>query len=220
MTIQDGRWGREVVGTASGVVRFIGVDGYRWMIRCVVNGSIESIDALTEQARNALLDTVIRRGDTPLPVRTPLPVELPEPMASQLREAAAAQGAAMSSLSSNGGRRRQRETVAARASQRLRFGDATAARHRRLASYIERRQAGGAQRGRVRADLVQGDGAQRRVRRCGGPFRPTAIGWIGSSSAAATPSGVVSRLKFRGRRSDVAGRLIHGVGQMRPLAEP
>ncbi|WP_293004425.1 DUF3710 domain-containing protein [Mycobacterium sp.] len=94
VTIQDGRWGREVVGTASGVVRFIGVDGYRWMIRCVVNGSIESIDALTEEARNALLDTVIRRGDTPLPVRTPLPVQLPEPMASQLREAAAAQGSA------------------------------------------------------------------------------------------------------------------------------
>ncbi len=94
VVIQDGRWGREVVGTASGVVRFIGVDGYRWMIRCVVNGSIESIDALTEEARTALSDTVIRRGETPLPVRTPLPVELPEPMATQLREAATAQGAA------------------------------------------------------------------------------------------------------------------------------
>jgi hypothetical protein len=95
VTIQDGRWGREVVGTASGVVRFIGIDGYRWMIRCVVNGSIDSVDALTEEARNTLLDTVVRRGDTPLPVRTPLPVQLPEPMASQLREAAAAQGAPM-----------------------------------------------------------------------------------------------------------------------------
>jgi hypothetical protein len=95
VAIQDGRWGREVVGTASGVVRFIGVDGYRWMIRCVVNGSLESVDALTEEARTALSDTVIRRGDTPLPVRTPLPVELPEPMATQLREAAAAQGGAV-----------------------------------------------------------------------------------------------------------------------------
>jgi hypothetical protein len=93
VSIQDGRWGREVVGTATGVVRFIGVDGYRWMIRCVVNASAETVDALTEEARNALLDTVIRRGDTPLPVRTPLPVQLPEPMASQLRDAAAAQGA-------------------------------------------------------------------------------------------------------------------------------
>ena len=94
VSIQDGPWGREVVGTAAGVVRFIGVDGYRWMIRCVVNSSAENIDALTDEAREALVDTVIRRGDTPLPVRTPLPVQLPEPMASQLRDAAAAQGGA------------------------------------------------------------------------------------------------------------------------------
>ena len=46
VSIQDGRWGREVVGTATGVVRFIGVDGYRWMIRCVVNASAETVDAL------------------------------------------------------------------------------------------------------------------------------------------------------------------------------
>ena len=94
VTIQDGPWGREVVGVASGAVRFIGVDGYRWMIRCVVNGTLESVDVLTGEAREALADTVVRRGATPLPVRTPLPVELPEPMASQLREAAAQQAAA------------------------------------------------------------------------------------------------------------------------------
>jgi hypothetical protein len=88
VSIQDGPWGREVVGTATGVVRFIGVDGYRWMIRCVVNGAHETIDALTNEAREALADTVVRRGNTPLPVRTPLPVQLPEPMAVQLREAA------------------------------------------------------------------------------------------------------------------------------------
>ena len=35
-----------------------------------------------------MADTVVRRGDTPLPVRTPLAVELPEPMAAQLRAAA------------------------------------------------------------------------------------------------------------------------------------
>ncbi|MGH3633955.1 DUF3710 domain-containing protein [Mycobacterium sp.] len=94
VSIQDGPWGREVVGRASGAVRFIGVDGYRWMIRCVVSGTNESIDVLTEEAREALADTVVRRGDTPLPVRTPLPVQLPDPMAAQLREAAAEQAAA------------------------------------------------------------------------------------------------------------------------------
>ncbi|OBG22944.1 hypothetical protein A5765_19535 [Mycolicibacterium celeriflavum] len=98
VSIQDGPWGREVVGVAqqadaaqqaqAGMVRFIGVDGYRWMIRCVVNGPQEHFDALAAEAREALADTVVRRGDTPLPVRTPLPVELPEPMANQLRAAA------------------------------------------------------------------------------------------------------------------------------------
>ena len=98
VSIEDGPWGREVVGSAgegSAVVRFIGVDGYRWMVRCVVNGAFEQIDVLSEQARDALADTVVRRGDTPLPVRTPLPVQLPEPMAAQLaaaqQQAAAAQ---------------------------------------------------------------------------------------------------------------------------------
>ena len=95
VTIEDGPWGREVVGLAAGdqgqgasAVRFIGVDGYRWMIRCVVNGPQENIKALADEARNALADTVVRRGETPLPVRTPLAVQLPEPMAAQLRAAA------------------------------------------------------------------------------------------------------------------------------------
>lgn len=93
VSIKDGPWGREVVGSASGAVRFIGVDGYRWMIRCVINGPHETMEALEQEARAALADTVVRRGDTPLPVRTPLTVQLPEPMAQQLREAAATQQA-------------------------------------------------------------------------------------------------------------------------------
>jgi hypothetical protein len=95
VSIEDGPWGREVVGEAKaeqgqppGVVRFIGVDGYRWMIRCVVNGPQDKIAALAAEARNALADTVVRRGETPMPVRAPLQVELPEPMAAQLRAAA------------------------------------------------------------------------------------------------------------------------------------
>jgi hypothetical protein len=94
VSIKDGPWGREVVGVAAGeptqagVVRFIGVDGYRWMIRCVINGPQSTVDALVDEARTSLADTVIRRDETPLPVRTPLPVQLPEPMANQLRAAA------------------------------------------------------------------------------------------------------------------------------------
>ena len=91
VSIEDGPWGREVVGTGAGAVRFIGVDGYRWMIRCVANGPLESMPALVAEAREALADTVVRRDDTPLPVRTPLPVQLPEELAAQLRAAAAQQ---------------------------------------------------------------------------------------------------------------------------------
>ena len=91
VSIETGPWGREVVGTGAGVVRFIGVDGYRWMIRCVVNGAPEAMPNLVAEAREALADTVVRRDDTPLPVRTPLAVQLPEPMLEQLRQAAAQQ---------------------------------------------------------------------------------------------------------------------------------
>jgi hypothetical protein len=93
VSIETGPWGREVVGRKDATVRFIGIDGYRWMIRCVVNGPDETADALAAEARKALTDTVVRRGDTPLPVRTPLPVQLPEAMAAQLRAAAAEQAA-------------------------------------------------------------------------------------------------------------------------------
>ncbi|WP_018600516.1 DUF3710 domain-containing protein [Mycobacterium sp. 155] len=91
VAVEDGPWGREVVGVGNGgVVRFIGIDGYRWMVRCVVNGAPDTIGALADEARTSLADTVIRRGETPLPVRTPLAIELPEPMAAQLRAAAQA----------------------------------------------------------------------------------------------------------------------------------
>lgn len=100
--IESGPWGREVVGVAAGAVRFIGIDGYRWMIRCVVNGAHETIDALTAEARTALADTVVRRDDTPLPVRTPLPVTLPEPMAAQLQAAAAQAAAAQAAQAGQG----------------------------------------------------------------------------------------------------------------------
>lgn len=93
VSIEDGPWGREVVGAGAGVVRFIGVDGFRWMIRCVVNGMPHLMPALVQEAREALADTVVRRGETPLPVRTPLPVELPEELAAQMRAAAAQQAA-------------------------------------------------------------------------------------------------------------------------------
>ena len=86
-----GDWGREVHAvTTQATLRFVGVDGPRWLLRGVAAGPAERHPALVEMLYGVLRDTVVVRGAEPLPVRAPLPVTLPEPMAEQLRQAAAA----------------------------------------------------------------------------------------------------------------------------------
>ncbi|MDT5082466.1 MAG: hypothetical protein QOJ80_7103 [Mycobacterium sp.] len=90
VTIEDGPWGREVVGVMTNgpeptVMRFIGVDGYRWMIRGAAVGSPESADAIADDVRKAMADTVVRRGETPMPVRYMLPLQLSESLVTRLR---------------------------------------------------------------------------------------------------------------------------------------
>lgn len=88
VTIENGPWGRELVASTAGAdLRFIGVDGYRWMIRLVAageRGSTAEGAALVRIARGVLRDTVVRRGTDPHPVRTPLPVVLPPELAQQV----------------------------------------------------------------------------------------------------------------------------------------
>jgi hypothetical protein len=85
---ESGHWGREVIGTVPGAVhRFIGVDGPRWMVRCVASAPPESADDLTLVARAVLSETVVRRGSDPYPPREPLPVVLPPVLAEQVAAA-------------------------------------------------------------------------------------------------------------------------------------
>jgi len=103
VSVEMGPWGREVVAsTPNADLRFIGVDGYRWMVRLVAAGPAGATVAdgpLIKAARAVLSDTVVRRGTDPHPVRTPLPVVLPAALAQQLatahqQQVAAAQQAA------------------------------------------------------------------------------------------------------------------------------
>jgi len=98
VSIESGPWGREVAAsTPNADLRFIGVDGPRWMVRCVVAGpagAIVSDGPLVATARAVLLNTVIKRGNDPHPVRTPLPVVLPQVLVEQLQAAHAQQVAA------------------------------------------------------------------------------------------------------------------------------
>ncbi|WP_319942636.1 DUF3710 domain-containing protein [Nocardia aurantia] len=117
VSVQDGPWGRELHAVTEGAdLRFIGVDGYRWMVRLVAAGPSGAVDdgqPLVEAARAVLGETVVRRGDEPLPVREPLPVVLPQELAQQLlaahqqqvaaqQEAAAAQTAAAQAAATGG----------------------------------------------------------------------------------------------------------------------
>lgn len=90
-SIETGPWGRELVAsTKTADIRFIGVDGYRWMIRLVAagpGGSAAAGTPLVTTARRILEGTVVRRGTEPHPVRTPLPVQLPKQLADQLAAA-------------------------------------------------------------------------------------------------------------------------------------
>ncbi|QNG19050.1 DUF3710 domain-containing protein [Rhodococcus triatomae] len=91
VAVENGPWGREVFAvTANADLRFIGIDGYRWMIRCVVAGPRDGVgpeSPVVATARDILLDTVVKRGDEPQPARTPLPVVLPAALAQQLAAA-------------------------------------------------------------------------------------------------------------------------------------
>ena len=90
VSVEDGPWGREVVGVMTKgpepvVMRFVGVDGPRWMVRGAAIGTPESAAAIAEEVRNALADTVVRRGDTPQPVRAMLNLQLSESLVARLR---------------------------------------------------------------------------------------------------------------------------------------
>ncbi|MEV0946426.1 DUF3710 domain-containing protein [Rhodococcus sp. NPDC049939] len=91
VSIENGPWGREIIAvTPNADLRFIGVDGYRWMVRCVVagpSGGNTADSELVGTARAILRDTVVKRGAEPHPVRTPLPVVLPEALVKQLAAA-------------------------------------------------------------------------------------------------------------------------------------
>ncbi|HSZ28250.1 MAG TPA: DUF3710 domain-containing protein [Pseudonocardiaceae bacterium] len=85
-----GEWGEEIEAvTEQGVLRFLAVDGPRWMLRGVAVGTAEHVDARIALLRDVIRQTVVVRGLEPLPVRSPLPLQLPGPLGEQLKQATA-----------------------------------------------------------------------------------------------------------------------------------
>jgi Protein of unknown function (DUF3710) len=95
-TAQDtnGRFGTELTGkvpVAGGMqaVRFVGVDGPRWMLRALFSGPAVADPARAAALEDALRSVIVVRGSAPMPVRDPLPLELPKDVAEQVAQQAA-----------------------------------------------------------------------------------------------------------------------------------
>jgi hypothetical protein len=77
---ENGEWGQEIVARKDEVrLRFIGIDGPRWLLRGVAATPTEHHENRSAEALRAVLrQVVVARGTQPMPVRTPLPIELPD----------------------------------------------------------------------------------------------------------------------------------------------
>ncbi|HEV7897444.1 MAG TPA: DUF3710 domain-containing protein [Planosporangium sp.] len=88
----DGAYGVELrsrVRTPEGFtdIRFVGIDGPRWMVRAVYQGPA-AVDPTGAGPLAACLDgLVVDRGAEAMPVREPLPLRLPREVATQAQEA-------------------------------------------------------------------------------------------------------------------------------------
>ena len=90
----SGPWGREVFATTAQVtMRFVGVDGPRWLVRGLAAGPAERADELAVLLDKVLAGVVVERGTEPMPVRSPLPLRLPDHVAGKLKQAAEQQAA-------------------------------------------------------------------------------------------------------------------------------
>ena len=81
-----GAWGQELVaGMNDLTLRFIGVDGPRWMLRGVVAGPAHLAEQATATLHELIGGTVVVRGTSPMPVRTPLTIQLPPAIAEHIQ---------------------------------------------------------------------------------------------------------------------------------------
>nr|WP_253836015.1 DUF3710 domain-containing protein [Actinokineospora globicatena] len=80
-----GAWGQELSASLGEMtLRFVGVDGPRWMLRGVVAGPPELADTSADALRELVRNSVVVRGQQPMPVRTPLQIDLPQAIAEHI----------------------------------------------------------------------------------------------------------------------------------------
>jgi hypothetical protein len=93
----EGEYGTELharVRTPDGItdLRFVGIDGPRWMVRGVYQGEAATNPAAAGPLAECLDGLVVDRGQEAKPVREPLPLRLPRDVADQAAGGASAAG--------------------------------------------------------------------------------------------------------------------------------
>lgn len=87
VTSGRGEWGIELSAIVNEVaLRFVGVDGPRWMLRGVIASPQSQASQAPDVLRDIVRDTIVVRGDAPMPVRTPLPIRLPDAVAQHIAQ--------------------------------------------------------------------------------------------------------------------------------------
>ncbi|RNE49289.1 DUF3710 domain-containing protein [Corynebacterium alimapuense] len=86
--VEQGPWGPEVVGkSAKGIIRVIGVDGPRWMLRLTNTAPLERAEGLRDLSREVVARTFVYRGENPILAGNSLPVALPQQLVAQVQKA-------------------------------------------------------------------------------------------------------------------------------------
>lgn len=98
VTLEDGEFGPELLiripaklpdgRQGERPARFLGIDGPRWMIRAMIMGRAALKQSEAAVLYDILKETVIDRGDRPLPARQMLELTPPEHVLAAMREAA------------------------------------------------------------------------------------------------------------------------------------
>lgn len=86
--IDQGPWGAEIIGTGeNGIIRVIGVEGPRWMLRMTTTAPLDKAEDLRDLAREITARTFVYRGENPVLAGNSLPVVLPEQLVAQVQKA-------------------------------------------------------------------------------------------------------------------------------------
>lgn len=85
-------------------VRFIGVDGPRWVLRGVIRGEGASKPEMMAEVEQMFAGIVVVRGDQPAPPSEMLPITVPKQIQEQMAEASRRRAAQKAAQSGNAGR--------------------------------------------------------------------------------------------------------------------